>query len=60
MHQELDREERVSAEEYMRHPPPSIINANGEAVVEIPFGTDDGLRRLTTPSGLFSMDPCTS
>jgi len=41
MHQELDREQRVAAEEYMRHPPPPIKNADGrleETVVENPFG----------------------
>jgi hypothetical protein len=41
MHQELDREEMVAAEEYMRHPPPPIENAAGETVVENPFGIGD-------------------
>jgi hypothetical protein len=43
MHQELDREERVAAEEYMRHPPPPIKNADGswETVVDDPYGIGD-------------------
>jgi hypothetical protein len=43
MHQELDREERVAAEEYMRHPPPPIKNADGswETAVDNPYGIGD-------------------
>lgn len=46
MHQELDREERVAAEEYMRHPPPPpppSRNANGsvETAVDNPYGIGD-------------------
>jgi hypothetical protein len=43
MHQEFDREERVAAEEYMRHPPPPIKNADGswETVVDNPYGSGD-------------------
>jgi hypothetical protein len=43
MHQEFDWEERAAAEEYMRHPPPPIRNADGswETVVENPYGFGD-------------------
>jgi hypothetical protein len=43
MHEELEREQRVAAEEYMRHPPPPTKNADGsgETVVENPYGIGD-------------------
>ena len=43
MHQALDREERIAAEEYMRHPPPPIRNVDGswETAVDNPYGIGD-------------------
>lgn len=43
MHQEFDREERVAAEEHMRHPPPPVRNADGswETTVDNPYGIGD-------------------
>jgi hypothetical protein len=45
MHREFDREQRVAAEEYVRHPPPpnALKNADGsqETVVENPYGIGD-------------------
>lgn len=43
MHQAFDREEQLAAEEYMRHPPPPIRNADGsyETAVDNPYGMVD-------------------
>jgi hypothetical protein len=43
MHQALDREERLAAEEYMRHPPPPIKHEDGssETAVDNPYGIGD-------------------
>lgn len=43
MHQAYDREEQLAVEEYMRHPPPPIRNADGsyETTVDNPFGIGD-------------------
>jgi len=43
MIREMDREERMAQEEYMRHPPPPIQNPDGSVTVENPFGFGDYL-----------------
>jgi hypothetical protein len=62
MHQELDREERLAAEEYMRHPPPPpppIKNADGswETVVENPYGIGDWMEEDYHPVGSLLYGP---
>ncbi len=43
MHRAFDREEQLAAEEYMRHPPPPVRNADGsyETTVDNPYGIGD-------------------
>jgi hypothetical protein len=62
MHREFDREERVAAEEYMRHPPsppPPIKNADGswETVVENPYGIGDWIEEHYHPVGSLLYGP---
>jgi hypothetical protein len=59
MHQEFDREARVAAEEYMRHPPPPIKNADGswETAVENPYGIGDWIAEDYHPVESFLYGP---
>jgi hypothetical protein len=43
MIEQLNREERLAAEEYMRHPPPPIQNPDGSITIENPLGMGDYL-----------------
>jgi len=51
MHQAFDREERLAAEEYMRHPPPPTKNADGswETVVDNPYSFGDWISEVYHP-----------
>jgi hypothetical protein len=59
MHQEFDREERLAAEEYMRHPPPPIKNADGswETAVDNPYGIGDWIEEDYHPVGSLLYGP---
>jgi hypothetical protein len=41
MIRQIDRQERMAEEEYMRHPPPPIHNPDGSVTIENPIGIGD-------------------